>query len=68
MARGLRTRWSVVNLATGEEFSEFYMSPENVIKFGLIKPRYEPGQYDIYPADRDGIRLGEPIRAYKRAA
>lgn len=66
MPRGLTTHWAVVNLATGEEEAEFYMSVENVIAFGLIKPKYEPGQYDIYPADSDGIRLGEPTRAFKR--
>lgn len=66
MARSMRKRWSVVNLETGEQTYEWYMSAENVIGYGLTKPKYDAGQYDIYPCDDDGIRTDEPVRAYKR--
>lgn len=59
--------WAVVNLDSGKQREERYTSAENVIRYGLVKDTYKPGQYDIYPADRDGIRMGEPVRAYKRA-
>lgn len=59
--------WAVVNLTTGETTIEHYASPENVIRYGLSKSKYDAGQYDIYLADsEDYRRRNNGVRAYKR--
>lgn len=58
-------RYLVVRLADGETTFEHYASVSNVIRYGLRKAQYDPGQYDIHTWPKGGS-IGPAHRAYKR--
>ena len=65
-------RYIVVNTDRPRDIRgvEYYATVQNVIRYGLRKPYYPPGQYDIYrwpPETFSGDCMrGEGTRAYKR--
>lgn len=63
MSETKRRVFTVINLRTGETTGETYASIKNVIRYGLQKNFYEPGQYDIC----DPTCTGDRVRAYKQA-
>ena len=62
-------RYIVVNVNDPRDRSvEWYANVKNVIRYGLAKPGYRPGQYDIYewPEGTFSGNRHDPVRAYKR--